>query len=195
MTIILLAEGATETELKRHLKRFLDEQAEKANRPLVRLHSAKIEPLTKLQRQVMLQLEKPDVEAVIGLIDVFPNYPSAQAAKAALQKAVGHDPRFIPHAAQFDVEAWLLPYPAQLRKLIGRAKIPAFPTPETVNHLKPPSYLLNELCHLEKKNYSKPERLGFVLRDQDLTVAAHACPELKELLNTLLKLSRLPLLP
>ena len=42
MTIVLLVEGATETALKKHLKRFLDERAEVERRPKVALRTKDI---------------------------------------------------------------------------------------------------------------------------------------------------------
>ncbi len=111
MTIVLIVEGDTEAALKQHLKGFLDKRAQLESKPRVRLETRSginTQP-AKLQRRVELELKKIGVTAVVGLIDVFPAYESAAEAKAYLRKATGNNPNFYAHAAQYDVEAWLLP--------------------------------------------------------------------------------------
>jgi len=67
---------------------------------------------------------------------------------------------------------------------------------ELVPHERPPSRRLDELCRVARppRKYVKPIEMAAILRNQDLTVAAAQCPELKSLLNTLLSLADLTLL-
>ena len=61
----------------------------------------------------------------------------------------------------------------------------------SIAHDKPPSVRIREvfLAGARGKAYSKTRDAKRVLRDQDLSVAAAACPELKSLLNAFLALS------
>lgn len=199
MTIVLLVEGATETALKEKLKAFLDERSRAEGRPKVALRTQDIMTLNpdKLRGRIRLELRRPRVTAVIGLIDVYPDFASAAEAKDFLRQAAGDDPRFYAHAAQYDVEAWLLPYWDAICRRIGVRRSAPGPNPEQVDHDHPPSQRLDELYRLAKppRKYVKPIEMASILRHQDLTVAADACPELKSLLNTLLTLSGLRPLP
>jgi hypothetical protein len=114
-----------------------------------------------------------------------------------LRKAVGDEPRFHAHAAQFDFEAWLLPYWDDICRRLKVKKQKPGTNPEEVNRLKPPSKHLSELYRLAKptRSYDKARDGKAILRDKDLTVAASQCPELKSLLNTLLDCAGLDRLP
>lgn len=196
MTIVLLAEGDTERALKDHLKAYLDQQADAARQPRMRfLTRGRIESRPeKLRRQVELELENPDVTAVVGLIDVFPKFKDAAAAKQWLGEATGNNPYFYAHAAQYDVEAWLLPYWNDICRRLKLDKRSPGAQPEYVNSQKPPAYHLDELYRQAKpraRKYNKPIEMRDILRGKDLTVAADACPEFKSFLNTLLTLNGL----
>jgi hypothetical protein len=199
VSVVLLVEGETETALKGKLKAFLDERAEAEGRPKVALRTRDIMTLnrSKLRRRVGLELRDPRVTAVVGLIDVYPNFCSADDARQFLQSAVGDEPRFYAHAAQYDVEAWLLPYWDFICRRLGVQRARPGANPEEVNRDHPPSRRLNELYRIAKpaRKYVKPIEMAAILRNQDLTVAADQCPELKGLLNTLLTFGNLPLLP
>jgi hypothetical protein len=199
VSVVLLVEGETETALKGKLKAFLDEQAEAEGRPKVALRTRDIMTLnrSKLRRRVSLELRDPRVTAVVGLIDVYPNFISADDARQFLRSAVGDEPRFYAHAAQYDVEAWLLPYWDFICKRLGVQRARPGTNPEEVNRDHPPSKRLNELYRIAKpsRKYVKPIEMAAILRNQDLTVAANQCPELKSLLNTLLTFGNLTLLP
>jgi hypothetical protein len=200
MTVVLLVEGATETALKDKLKAFLDERAGAEGKPRVALRTKDIMTLNpaKLGHRVRLELRRPKVTAVVGLIDVYPDFDSADDAKRFLRKAVGDDEsRFYAHAAQYDVEAWLLPYWDSICKRLKVQRAKPGANPEDVDLERPPSKRLDELYRIAKPpcKYVKPIEMAAILRKQDLTVAAAQCPELKSLLNTLLTLADLSLLP
>ena len=138
---------------------------------------------------------KSAADAVIALTDVYTgsqDFADAQDAKQKMQAWVGDEPRFYPHVALHDFEAWLLPYWSDIQKIAGSSRAPPGPNPEAVNHGKPPAHRLQEVFRTgsKGKTYVKPRDAARILRDQDLTVAARACPELKEFLNTLLNLCK-----
>ena len=196
MTIVLLVEGQTETALREHLKRFLDDRATAGGRPKTALRTKDIMTLNpgKLRGRIRLELGQPEVTAVVGLIDVYPRFLSASEAKVFLRETAGNDPHFYAHAAQFEVEAWLLPYWESICARLGTARQAApGPRPEQVDHEKPPSHHLKELYRLVKpcRKYIKTQEMAAILRGKDLTVPANQCPEFKALLNTLLDLSGL----
>ncbi len=202
MTIILLVEGETEIALKRHLKDFVDQRARLHGRSFIALKTRKIKSLNReaLGRQIRLELESHDTQAVVGLIDVFPQFKraDASAAKQFLMEAArsaGITHGFYAHAAQYDVEAWLLPYWNDICQRVGVQQSSPGNHPEQVNGVRPPSYRLREFYQRAKREYTKTLEMPIILEGKDLTIAAGACPELKSLLNTLLSLSNLPLLP
>ena len=94
MTIVLLVEGDTEAALKPHLKTFLDRRAQAAGKERVRLEirSEVNRKPDKLGRRIGLELEQQGVTAVVGLIDVFPRFRDAAAAKGYLREAAGNRP-------------------------------------------------------------------------------------------------------
>jgi len=143
-----------------------------------------------------LELRDPQVTAVVGLIDVYPGFASAGEAKEYLRQAVGDEPRFYAHAAQYEVEAWLLPYWEAICRRLGVRRASPGPHPEQVNLERPPSQRLAELYRLAEppRKYIKTIEMSAILRRQDLTIAANHCPGFKALLNTLLTLSDLNLL-
>lgn len=193
--IVLLVEGATENALKGHIKQFLDRRAEASEQPKVALRTKPLMTLDPedLATRIQMELATPAVSAVVGLIDVYPNFPSAQAAKDFLRQAAGQDERFHAHAAQYEVEAWLLPYWADICSSLGVHRAQPGAHPEEVDLLRPPSQRLAELYRLARpaRTYTKPREMAAILRGKDLTVAAEQCPEFKALLNTLLALSGL----
>ncbi len=194
--VVLLAEGDTERALRDHLKEFLDERAAQERKPKVRLVTrGRIEMRAdKLLRQVELELQNTEVQAVVGLVDVFPRFTGAVEAKSWLADAVRNNGRFHAHAAQYDVEAWLLPYWEDICRRLKLEKRSPGAHPEQVNGQKPPSYHLDELYRQAKpraRKYNKPIEMRDILRGKDLTIAAAACPEFKSFLNTLLTLNGL----
>jgi hypothetical protein len=133
---------------------------------------------------------------VVALTDVYtgshpPDFQDAQDAKAKMKQWVGSDPRFHPHAAQYDFEAWLLPYWQTIQRLARHNRTCPTGNPERVNHNKPPAHRINEIfeCGQPKHSYVKPRDAGRILRDNDLTIAISKCSELKAFINTFLTLS------
>ena len=151
----------------------------------------------KLRGRVRRELAGRDVAGVVGLIDVFPQFENAAAAKAFLRQAAGDLSGFHAHAAQYDVEAWLLPYWDDICRRVGVTQSPPGANPETVDGNNPPAYRLKALYRRArpKRKYVKTKEMYAILKGKDLTVAAGRCPEFKAFLNTLLTLSNLEPLP
>lgn len=200
MTIVLLMEGDTEAALKVHLKAFLDQRAALEGKPSVRLKMKPQVARSKgtFQNRVRLELAEPGVTAVVALIDVYPDYSDAAEAKRILSEKAGSPPNFYAHAAQHDVEAWLLPFWDEICRSLGVSQGRPGEHPEEVDHDRPPSLHLRELygrAKNPKRSYSKVTEMRQVLKGRDLKIIADRCPEFKLFLNTLLKLSDLTPLP
>jgi hypothetical protein len=147
-----------------------------------------------LKREVARLLATHD--HVVALTDVYTGtepreFTTGSDARSAMRAWVGDEPRFHPHAAQHEFEAWLLPYWSQIQRLAGSKRQRPSQQPESVNHDRPPSKLLREVFRNGSKrmDFQKILHASAILRNQDLTIAAHVCPELKSFLNTILTLS------
>ena len=194
--IAIIVEGATETMFKPAIRRFL--QTTLAGQ-MPRLDFVpqdgrlpKGPALCRLVRNLLR-----DHNAVVALTDVYtgttpPDFTNAADAKRQLRAWVGEEPRFHPHAAQFEVEAWLLPYWPRIQKVAGSTRGAPPGSPETVNHDQPPARLLNAVfgAGTTKRRYSKTRDGSAILRDQNIEVAAAACPELRAFLDTLLQIAK-----
>ena len=153
----------------------------------------KEEKLKRIVRNLLTEGRQP-VEAVIALSDVYTgtgDFSSADDAKSKMRRWVGDEPRFYPHVALHDFEAWLLPYWDAIQQLAKIKRASPGNRPETIHHGKPPSRILAELFEIGKgrDSYVKTRDAGRILRGQSLQVSAEACPELKAFLNTILRLS------
>ncbi len=195
VSIAIIVEGASEAALDQSLRRFLAARLPEG-RPRIRFYpeDGRIPKGERLQRDVDRLLRRHD--AVIALTDVYTGpssreFESARHARASMRSWVGPEPRFHPHAAQYEFEAWLLPYWNVIQDRAGSKRQAPSANPESVNHDRPPSIRLGEVFRAGAKGrtYSKTRDATAILKDQDLTIAANACPELKSFLNTILTLS------
>jgi hypothetical protein len=139
-------------------------------------------------------LLKTGSDAVIALTDVYTganDFVDAADAQRKMRGWVGPNDKFYPHVAQYDFEAWLLPFWSDIQALAGHNKSGPPGPPESVNHNRPPSHHIREIFRIGtcRDDYSKPRDAGRILRGKDLATAANQCPELKEFLNTILELS------
>jgi hypothetical protein len=194
--IAILVEGRTEKAFLPHLREFL------IGRLLNRMpnldmfpYNGRIPKGEKLRRTVenLLRGTHP-ADAVIARTDVYTgtqDFTNALDAKAKMHNWVGQNNRFHPHVAQYDFEAWLLPYWAEIQKVAGHKKNAPHGAPESVNHNRPPSHHIKEIFRLGtcRDDYSKVRDANRILRKKDLAIAADDCPELKAFLNTILTLS------
>ena len=149
----------------------------------------------ELRRRVMSLLHGGDAaDAVIAVTDVYTgsnDFTDANDAKEKMRAWVGDEPRFHPHVALHDFEAWLLPFWSTIQELAGsNRRIPAA-NPETINHVNPPSHILAEIFRTgtRERNMLNHATRFRILRDKDLRIAAQVCPELKLFLNRILTIS------
>jgi len=201
MKIVLMVEGKTEQAFKPFLETFL--KARLAGRmPALRLRPSNggVPTGETLQRHVKNFLTGKDpADHVIWLTDVYVDrrnpgkglWRTAQEAKDKAKQWVGKEPRFHPHAALHDFEAWLLPYWERIKAHARTNRNAPSTWPEAVNHSHPPAYHINEAYRAGrfKRRYSKVLDAPRILEGQDLMVAIRVCPELKAFVNTILKLS------
>ena len=195
MKIALIVEGQTEKAFLPFLRNFLKSRL--PNRmPNIDLlpYDGRIPTGEKLRRVVCNLLSgNRAADRVIALTDVYTGtqpreFEDARDAKAKMQQWVGNEPRFHPHAAQYDFEAWLLPYWSTIQKLAGHNKGAPSGNTETVNHNNPPVHRIMEIFEIGRcrDSYVKPRDASRILRDNDLSVAVNQCSELKALVNTFL---------
>lgn len=199
MRIVIMVEGKTERALMAAVRRFLEPRLQGRMPKLdPRPYHGRIPRGERLKGDVLRHLKdrKTPADAVIALTDVYtgsspPEFEDAEDAKRQLRLWVGEEPRFHPHAAQFEFEAWLLPFWDDLRKLAGHNLAEPGPDPERVNHANPPSRRIEDMFRRGStgRAYVKERDAAKVLSGRDLGLSAQRCPQLREFLNTLLRLS------
>jgi len=194
--ISIIVEGETEKAFKPHLVKFLESRLS-GKMPSLKfdVHHGTIPTSDKLRRDVQALLSgKQPSDHVIALTDVYtgqnpPIFKDSSEAKRKMKEWVGQESRFHPHVAQYDFEAWLLPYWEDILKLARHSrKVKPGDNPETVNHNNPPSKHIGDIFRNGKirGQYNKPRDAGRILRDNDLSVAINQCSELKAFVNTIL---------
>jgi hypothetical protein len=195
--IAIIVEGETETAFKQPLRKFLESRlAGRMPKLGFRQERGRVPKGDALKKLVANLLRGHNAfDHVIALTDVYTgsnDFTDAADAKAKMRRWVGQERRFHAHAAQFEFEAWLVPYWTTIQRLAGNrnAKMPAG-HPEKLNHSNPPSKRLRELFRrgASSRPYSKPREALHILRENDLLVSARICTELRSFLNTILRLS------
>jgi len=191
--IAILIEGKTEEVFLPALRRFLRKRLS-GRMPKLLSHrcNGRLEKGDALKRIVGRHLHT-GADAVIALTDVYTgssDFVDAADAKRKMREWVGPNERFYAQAAQYEFEAWLLPYCADIQRLSRSDRGAPAGKPEAVNHNKPPSVWLSEIFEAGRsgRSYSKARDAARILRDNDLAIAANACAELKGFLNTILRL-------
>lgn len=198
MKITIMVEGKTEKAFKSYLLDFLEHRLSGRMPAMDFLpYHGRIPTANKLKRVVEnLFKGRNPADYVIALTDVYtgtqpPEFLDAEDAKRKMRQWVGEEPRFYPHAAQHDFEAWLLPYWPKIQKLAGHNKTAPSGNPEKVNHGNPPAYRIIEIFRIGACNhvYVKTRDAASILRGNDLMVAINQCVELKAFINTILHVS------
>ena len=198
MRISIIVEGQTEGAFIPLVREFLRSRLAGKMPKLVPLpYDGRIPKREQLRKLVIRRLTtgSPPFDAVIALTDVYtgispPDFADAVDAKNQMRSWVGDEPRFYPHAAQHDVEAWLIPFWADIQRLARHNRAAPKGTPESINHTRPPSVHVRAMFADGKcrNHYSKVRDAAAILRGKNLTIAANQCPELKSFLNTILSL-------
>lgn len=193
MKIVFLIEGKTEEAFLPALRRFLGRRlAGRMPRIDPDPYDGRLQKGDKLRLDVERHL-RTGANAVVALTDVYTggrDFVDAADAKRKMREWVGPNEQFFAHAAQYEFEAWLLPYWTDIQRLARHNRGAPSAKPESVNHTKPPSVWVSEIFEAGKsrRSYSKARDAGRILRDSDLAIAANACAELKQLINTILRL-------
>lgn len=198
MKIAIIVEGKTEKAFLRHLRNYLQGCLQGQMPKLDPFpYNGRIPTQDKLLRVVqrLLKSGRRPADHVIALTDVYtgsqpPDFGNAADAKNKMRRWVGNEPRFHPHAAQYDFEAWLLPFWPHIQHLAGHNKAAPPGNPENINHNNPPAHRIKEIFRIGSrgKAYVKPRDAGRILRDNDLSVAVSNCSELKAFVNTILRI-------
>lgn len=204
MKIALIVEGKTEKAFLPVLRDFLSSRLA-GRMPNIDAvpYDGRVPSGDKLKRVVInLLIGRRAADDVIALTDVYtgtrpPDFEDASDAKAKMRQWVGDEPRFHPHAAQYDFEAWLLPYWPTIQRLAGHNRAAPASNPETVNHNNPPAHRIKEIFEIGRcrDSYVKPREALRILRENDLLVTIDRCKELKALVNTMLSLSGGAIIP
>ena len=197
MKIALIVEGKTEKafvpKLRDYLKNHLSGKMPKLD---ILPYDGRIPKGERLKNDVHRLLSgKNAADHVIALTDVYTgsaprDFRDAEEARKKMSAWVGDEPRFHPHAAQHDFEAWLLPYWTTIQKLACHNKAAPPGNPESVNHNKPPSFYIKELFETgaSTRSYIKTRDAARILHKNDLSEAIKQCAELKALVNTIIDL-------
>lgn len=198
LKIAMIIEGETEKAFLPHLRQFLKAHLS-PNMPNIDPfpYDGRIPKGDKLRRIVENLLRgKKAVDHVIALTDVYTgtiphDFVNAEDAKKKLIEWVGHEARFHPHVAQYEFEAWLLPYWSTIRRLAGHNRAAPPGRPETIDHDNPPGNRIKEIFQAGtcRDSYIKPRDANRILRENDLNVAISQCVELKALVNTIISVS------
>jgi hypothetical protein len=194
--IAMIVEGKTERAFVPYLRRFLEGRLQgKMPRVDVSPYDGRIPTGNKLERVVQNLLRgRNPADHVIALTDVNTGNPQdfqdALDAKSKMRQWVGVESRFHPHVAQYDFEAWLLPYWPTIQRLAGHNRAAPSGNPETVNHNCPPAHRIKEIFEIGRcrDSYIKPRDAGRILRENDLSVAIAQCSELKAFVNTIISI-------
>jgi hypothetical protein len=195
MKIALIVEGKTEKAFVPHLRAFLQNRlCGKMPKLDVNPYDGRIPTGAKLDRTVQNLLRgRNAANHVIALTDVYtgsqpPQFRDAQDAKEQMRQWVRDDPNFHAHAAQYDFEAWLLPYWPTIQRLARHNRAAPAGNPESVNHNNPPAHRIKAIFEAGqcRNSYIKPRDARRILRENDLSVAINQCVELKALVNTIL---------
>jgi len=193
--ISIICEGKTEKVFMPYLRNFLQSHLlGKMPKLDPCACDGRIPTKEKLKRVVENLLSGRDAaDHVIALTDVYtgtqpPDFIDANDAKSKMRTWVGEEPRFHPHTAQYDFEAWLLPYWPTIQKLAGHNMAAPGMNPEKINHGNPPANRIKEIFKKGKNrdSYSKPRDASRILRDNDLSLSVSQCSELKAFVNTII---------
>ena len=192
VSIAFIVEGKTEKAFVPFLRAFLETRlAGRMPRIKPQPRDGRIPIGHKLRNEVRLLLKEYD--HVIALTDVYTgtkDFVDSADAKEKMGAWVGESTAFHPHAAQYDFEAWLLPYWPRIQQFSGYKGAAPPGDPEKVNHLRPPSKHVAEAFRLGgRRGYVKGRDVEKILEGADLTLAIQKCDQLRELINTFLVVS------
>ena len=207
MRFVLFVEGPTEHRVvPEFLKRWLDTQLPYpvGIKPVCfRGCDRMVAEMCKKAQMYLDGPERSEIIAVIGLLDLYgPSfYPShlissserLQWAVNELEKRVDRPSRFKMFFAVHEVEAWLLSkpdlFPSEIKDALSKAT--KGKSPEDIDFGEPPKKLLKRL-YIRKAQRSYREVVDGVslFRRLEPHAAYGACPELKKMLDEMLRMAQ-----
>lgn len=203
MRFVLLVEGHTEhAVLTDFLKRWLDPQLAKPVGIQTVRHDGWQDLVKGARKKAQMYLAEPrrgkEVLAVIALLDLYgPTYPGGIQTMEEklhwLRKQMDEDRagRFLVYCAVHETEAWLLSQPSIFPKEISKHLEAKSKQPEMVNSEDPPAKLLDRLFKEKlKRGYQKVTDGNKLFPLLDPQVAAARCPQLRDLLKSMLDLAQ-----
>ena len=205
MKFVLFVEGYTEQKaLKPFLKKWLDGRLERdVGIQLVRFDGWP-EMEKDLVKKARLHLDnalRGEVVAVVGLLDLYGptfNYPASTRsarekvnwATGKLEREVG-DERFRMFFAVHELEAWLFSDPTIFPREVRDAVAAMAEHPEAVDFGDPPAKRLERLYRQKTgREYKKVVHGTNLFSRLDPEVAYTKCPQLKRMLDEMLKMAR-----
>lgn len=196
MKIAVIVEGATEKEfliiLQEYLESHLAGRMPKLDPVTCHGPIPKGDGLRKLVQNLLSG--KNACDHAIALTDVYtgaepPDFLDANDARAKMRQWVGNEPRFHPHAAQYESEAWLLPFWRRIKELARTSKDQPAGNPELVNYNNPPSQHIREAFRTSGLGYVKARDVRRIIQHgSNLSTAIEKCSELKAFVNTILSI-------
>jgi len=135
---VLMVEGATEKAFLPAVRDYMAVRLGSEPKPRIETHvfDGRIPKGETLRRHVERLLTGKDAaDAVIALTDVYTGireFSDAADAKRKMRQWVGREPRFFPHVALHDFEAWLLSEAENT--MIAVSPAPTFETSSTTNN-------------------------------------------------------------
>jgi hypothetical protein len=198
MKIVVLCEGYTERAVVSDLfSRWLNPRvSERIGIKPVRFNGWK-QLVDDAPRKAGFHLRDPKVLGVIALLDLYgPTFYPEHLKSSEERRIWGtkhlkdhlEDPRYRPHFAVHEVEAWILAQPDILdpkvrRKLPGKAV-----NPEVVNSNQPPAKLLDDIySEVFGKGYKKVVEGNKLFSKLDPEIVYEKCPAFKALADDLLR--------
>lgn len=197
MRIACIVEGDSEKEFLKAIRRFLQARCEPGKLPklVARPLNSNVPPRGRLLKLIKKEFnDLADIVIVLTDVKGRNQYKDAKDAVAQIEASLDRLPELnkqvFVHAAQYELEAWLIPFWPRIQSIFNTTATRPQKKPEEINHNRPPSKLLAEVSRTSKRQrYSKTLHLESILKDQDLAVSANECPGLKELLNRILEAS------
>ncbi|MCH7719816.1 MAG: DUF4276 family protein [Planctomycetes bacterium] len=190
MRVVVICEGKTEVTLRPAWTKLVQRRRLTKATAAIKTRAMRgpvCQP--KLVRVVGELGAKSDVAGIIVLTDVYPA-SSAQEVMGKINRLVAEAAPKAPcrtHVAQFDVEAWAMPFWDEIAASLGFEASRPRAKPEDINHKNPPSKRLRALYRRAGYAYDKVRDGRKWLTADRLERAAKDCPQLKDFLNSLLE--------
>ncbi len=191
--IRVLTEGRTEVALKQLLSAEVKQMAERG----VSLRITTVQGKERLIKEAAVLVRNAVADGaayVFALVDLYPEADPSSSVSDVRQRMISavsseHRDQFRPHVAVHDVEAWMLASWDALCRVAGcPGQKCKYPSPERVNHTKPPKKHVDELLRrYRKRGYRETVDGRRVLELADPDEIARKCPHFRAFREDILK--------